>query len=59
MMYTTITVTKAIPMRPGEILRIKDSDGKTPWRKYVVGPMLSDTDHKTTFEAQMFTEPRY
>jgi hypothetical protein len=55
MINTTITVTETFPMTPGEVIRIKNSNGKGIWREYTVGKKSGeDKDAKTvTYRAKM------
>lgn len=53
---TSITVTPTIPMRSGEVLRIRNSDGSI-WRTYKVGGMIGDTKTETVFSAVVDLNP--
>jgi hypothetical protein len=55
MINTTITVSDTFPIKAGEVIKIKNSNGKGIWREYHVGKKSGeDKDAKTvTHRARM------
>lgn len=55
MLNTTITVSRTFPITPGEIIRIKNANGKGIWREYTVGKKTREDEDNNlvTYKATM------